>query len=185
MKTCIDCGENLPLSSYYKNKKMKDGHLNSCKDCRRTEDNKYKKRNRNILYRKTQQWKKNNTSKVKTYMVEYRNTNREAIKASNKAWIEENRERYRIIKNVCNAQRRANKKCAFVKWANKQAIHSIYKQSQELTLLTGIQHHVDHIVPLVSALVCGLHCEDNLRVITATENISKSNNLVEDIVCSI
>ena len=35
MKTCIDCGAGKPLSEFYKNARMKDGHLNSCKACRR------------------------------------------------------------------------------------------------------------------------------------------------------
>lgn len=35
--------------------------------------------------------------------------------------------------------------------------------------------HVDHIVPLQSNWVCGLHCEANLRVIPGAENESKRN----------
>ncbi len=34
-KLCKDCGESKPLSEYYKHLRMADGHLNSCKDCRK------------------------------------------------------------------------------------------------------------------------------------------------------
>lgn len=45
-----------------------------------------------------------------------------------------------------------------------------------MTASTGVQHSVDHIVPLIHPLVCGLHCEDNLESITLAANIQKSNN---------
>jgi hypothetical protein len=69
---------------------------------------------------------------------------------------------------------------AIPKWANNKNILAIYKESRRLSLETGIQHHVDHIVPITSKLVCGLHCEANLQILTFNENIKKGNRHWED-----
>ena len=50
--------------------------------------------------------------------------------------------------------------------------------SETLTAF-GIPHEVDHIVPLTSKVVCGLHWEGNMRVVTRRVNRSKVNKLIE------
>ena len=45
-----------------------------------------------------------------------------------------------------------------------------YEDARRLTKETGIEHHVDHIIPLAKG---GPHLPWNLQVITKTENLSK------------
>lgn len=79
------------------------------------------------------------------------------------------------------ARRRASKRQAFVIWANRREIKNIYAQARRLTESTGIRHQVDHTIPLKHPLVCGLHNEFNLRVITADENKRKHNHWDESL----
>lgn len=67
-------------------------------------------------------------------------------------------------------------------WLSRQQkaqIREMYKMAITMTKTTGEQYVVDHIVPLRSETVCGLHVPWNLRVITQEENLKKSNKLVD------
>jgi hypothetical protein len=88
------------------------------------------------------------------------------IKATERtrAWAQANKAKA----NLHAANYRAAKLRATPTWANFGAIAKIYADCPE-----GM--HVDHIVPLVSDLVCGLHWEGNLQYLTELENLKKSN----------
>lgn len=60
-------------------------------------------------------------------------------------------------------------------WADLDKINSIFLQCKELSDSTGIKYSVDHIVPLNSDLVCGLHVECNLQILSHKENSMKGN----------
>ena len=58
-------------------------------------------------------------------------------------------------------------------WGNEAIIDEFYKIRAEITELTGTRHEVDHVIPLQGAKVSGLHVENNLRVISYSENGAK------------
>lgn len=79
----------------------------------------------------------------------------------------------------CSLRRKRNQQ-ATPRWLTKEhkrAIKAFYLEAMRLTEATGVEYHVDHIVPLSNPTVCGLHVPWNLQVLTAAENIQKANRI--------
>lgn len=82
----------------------------------------------------------------------------------------------RRARTVINAaQRRTRRLQAMPAWADKKEIRRFYDLAQQRSKETGTLHHVDHIIPLIHPLVCGLHVPANLRVVPFRVNLRKSN----------
>lgn len=67
------------------------------------------------------------------------------------------------------------KRIATPKWADLDAIDSVYRDAKRMAQETGLKFHVDHIVPIKSDIVCGLHVHWNLCILSASDNIAKGN----------
>jgi hypothetical protein len=96
------------------------------------------------------------------------------------AWKEKNKTQVRAD---TKARRRKHRE-ATPKWLSrkqKSEIRQSYQIAITMTKTTGEQYVVDHIVPLRSEAVCGLHVPWNLRVVTQEENLLKSNKLIDTI----
>ena len=106
-----------------------------------------------------------------TKLLAWRDADPARAKALTKAWFAINRHKY----TAYHANRRANAALATPPWVDWKAIDKVYYLAKKLTRKTGIEHQVDHIVPLNGETVCGLHVHYNLQVLTKAENIAKSN----------
>jgi hypothetical protein len=73
-------------------------------------------------------------------------------------------------------ERRKKRDKSMPPWADRKEIQKMYIKARQLTKETGIKHEVDHIIPSNHPLVCGLHVEYNLQILTELENIAKSNS---------
>lgn len=159
-----------------KAKKYAEKWRGSNRDLARSRSDAWKTRNSDRQRSAEIAYRANNPEKRKASIAAYRLANREKEKEYSAKWARANRDK------VCAraARRRAAVLVATPQWAIESEILAIYTEAQRVTRETGIAHHVDHIVPLKSQIVCGLHCPANLRVIPGIENLSKGNRLWPD-----
>jgi 5-methylcytosine-specific restriction endonuclease McrA len=116
-------------------------------------------------------WAASNPDKVKRAKAKYRNGNRDALAARNRKYHADNPH----IATASQARRRAARRKATPMWVDRNALKSIYEHAAFLSEVTGVKHNVDHVVPLIHPLVCGLHVPWNLEVLTETQNKRKAN----------
>lgn len=192
-KVCSACKLEKPLSAYSKNKTRKDGYQHQCKACHSSAQKAYYEANKEQYAT----WYEANKERLADYNKAYYEANKEREAARKKAYYEANKERQAAYReankerraasmkawqqanpdkvNAKVARRRAFKLQATPSWANSKAISEFYECAFAFKLYTGLEYHVDHIVPLKSKLVCGLHCESNLQVLEARTNLGKGN----------
>lgn len=189
-KACTKCKKVKPLSDFNKRKKSMDGLQHKCRECTKSEKKKWDALNADHVreYTKTygQQYRAKNKEVLTQKKREYYIANAGAIIEKVCTWQKDNTLKVNV-KNAkwrkanpakCNAKtsrRRAAKFQATPTWADKKAIERIY---QEASQMAG--YEVDHIVPLNSKIVSGLHVPANLQIIKCRENRSKGNKFWPD-----
>ena len=167
-KTCKKCGVDKPHAEFSKKKASKDGLQYNCKACARERNKK---------------WHEENKEQQREYKKKYYEENKEQVLERNKKYYKENKEkeleRYKKyyeenphIRRAKSQRRRARKKAALPHLSKNDNL-ALKLLSEEASML-GESWHLDHIVPLSKG---GLHHPDNLQIVRASYNLSKSNKL--------
>jgi len=140
---------------------------NYCRECQRIQNKNWRENNAEYNLKRQEKYK----LKKRKYARERRRQNPEKYREQYTQWRTNNLEKHRARQ----AARRAQKQNANPPWANKTLIKEIYANAKKIEEQTGIKQAVDHIYPLKSDFLCGLHVENNLQIIPNLENCSKSN----------
>ena len=171
MFECRRCGESKPIAAFRADVRYKRGVASWCVECHRSRNSEWAKENRARLTAKSAAWRDANPEAAKTSDKKYKTANRATVAEKYAEWARDNRDKRRAI----DARRKAAKRSATPKWANERAIAAVYRRAVEIQRQSGERMHVDHIVPLQSPIVCGLHCEANLQILRGAENEAKRN----------
>ena len=95
MKQCNICKQRKEanLDNFHKNKKLKDGLNNKCKECNKKSRRSYYYSNREKEIEKRLQFRDNNREKEREYSKQYRETNKENISQKQKEYYKKHREK--------------------------------------------------------------------------------------------
>lgn len=170
-------------SHYFTGRPCKHGHvavrrrLGSCVEC----ESEFSRRPERILAtrQRASDWSKKHTERARRREKEYRVAHPEKANEWRARWRAANpdykpvrrRRQDPIKKKAYEGARRARKVMATPAWVEPKELMKIYQECPQ-------GHHVDHVVPLQSLLVCGLHVPCNLQYLTASENVRKKNTFV-------
>ena len=207
LKRCYRCKIEKPFSDFRKNSAKRDGLTSECRACASDLDRERQKRDPEKLRERSRRHYQNNKADYIARAKEYIAKNPEKTKARKARYAEKNKDYFarkareyraadleksrakdrfwrmkypdRAIAN--NAVRNARKKRAMPPWVDRKELQAIYEERRRISEQTGVLHHVDHIIPLVNPLVCGLHVPANLRIIPASDNLAKSNKFIPEI----
>ena len=133
-KTCRSCEGEKPLSDYYAHSKMKDGHLNICKDCVKKRVKRHRRENDSA--REYDVWRYQNLPDRKS-----------RLQKNSQIWREKNPEKYKAHYAVSNAirdKKLTRKPCQVCGDTQSHAHHEDYTKPLDVIWLCARHHQRLH-----------------------------------------
>ena len=128
----------------------------------------YRENNKDVTLAKARAYYGRNKARRLAYAKQWR-------EQFGKQWEKAARARNPGRARAIAAKRRTAVIQAVPSWADLTKIQEFYDTADALGMWTGEWYHVDHIVPLLGKTVRGFHSQDNLQILSATENLAKGN----------
>lgn len=192
--TCRTCSSSAALAYFYEHHEesiaKKAIYREANRDSENARSSRYKKehpeknransrndywRNRDARLAASKQWREDNPEKDAECFRRKKRKNPDLYKEIQRAANKRFRENHPEDVAAREQKRRASKLQAMPFWADRAEILSVFLLARALRDATGLKYHVDHVIPLQHPLVCGLHVQANLRVVSAADNLSKHN----------
>lgn len=162
LRLCKHCETEKPHEDFVKNAGCKFGITHKCKACFNAEN------------RATYPQKRDKILATQKRSVEKRRAEGKDVNKPSREYNKRNPE----YKRFYASQRKTHVRQATPSWLTseqKAHIKRTYRLAQIMKDETGIDYHVDHIIPLRGENICGLHVPQNLQVLKADLNLKKSN----------
>ena len=179
-KTCgLEATNEEELKAFCNHSQSLYKKRNLCKTCKSSTDSTHRVNNLDyIKQQKAQSYQDNKISRNAT-SKRYAEANKDTIAEYQKVYHKEhmkNDPEYKTKRSVLKAKYRAARRgqTPDLNIDENQEVLDLYELSVFACEVSGIPHHVDHIIPISKG---GLHHPLNLQVLTAEENLSKSGTL--------
>ena len=169
MKKCTKCQIVKPDSEFGIRTDRKPAIVlrSNCSSCCRLYAKSFREKNREIVLKKDKEKREKNRERVRYSSKKWESRNPDKVYEKRKRWSIANRGKV----NLYATTRRAIKRKSIPAWADRDLIRDIYLEGNYQQL------HVDHIVPLNSNRVCGLHWEGNLQLLSKSDNSKKAHRI--------
>lgn len=101
------------------------------------------------------------------YVIGHRGTRRRVLAGDIPAWLQRSKRKAYILAVIRSAP----------PWVLDAELKLIQLRARQTTELSGVEHHISHVIPLNHPRVCGLTVPWNLDIKPAKVNLAESNNI--------